>query len=77
MRQVRWRLGEELKVRSITPYRLAQALAPHISRNTVYALARGEPEGVQFKTLSAVMTELERISGNPVLLTDVLTIEEV
>ena len=72
MKEIRWKLGEQLQARGVTAYRLAQQLEKRVSRNTVYAIARGDAKGVQFDTLAAVLEALERESGRPVALTDVL-----
>ena len=72
MKEIRWKLGEQLQIRGVTAYRLVQQLEKRVSRNTVYAIARGDAKGVQFDTLAAVLEALEIESGKPVALTDVL-----
>jgi DNA-binding Xre family transcriptional regulator len=76
MKEIRWRLGAHLQEQNITAYRLAQQLKKRVSRNTVYAIARGEAKGVQFDTLAAVWEVLERESGKPIALTDLLEVFE-
>jgi len=69
---IKLKFGELLEKRGVTPNRLAQRQG--LTRNTVYALANPRPERnrVDLDVLAEVMAALERESGQPVALTDVL-----
>lgn len=69
---IRLKFGELLEARGVTANRLAQRQG--LTRNTVYALANPRPERnrLDLDVLADVMTALERESGQPVALTDVL-----
>lgn len=65
-----WKLKSYLDAHDITAYRLAQTA--DLSATTVYALARGKHERISLEVLDKVLGSLEKLSGKPVTLDDVL-----
>lgn len=72
MRAVEFTLKRFLTAHGLTAYRLAQAAEGHVSRRTVYALARGEVTRVDLGTLGALITALEGLTGEEVTPADLL-----
>lgn len=68
-------LGEFLRGHGLTAYRLAAEARGIVSRNSVYALARGEAERVDLGTLGKLAGLLEGLTGDRVNLGDLLTLE--
>ena len=68
-------LGEFLKANDLTAYRLAAEGRGIVSRNSVYTLARGEGDRVDLGTLSKLAELLEQLTGKPITLGDMLTLE--
>jgi hypothetical protein len=67
---LRFNLGKYLERHQISAYRVVQVskLAP----NTVYTLARQPAQRIDLDTVSAVLAGLETITGQPVLITDLI-----
>lgn len=72
---VRVTLGNFLRAHGLTAYRLAAAGRGTVSRNTVYALARGEADRVDLGTLSKLAELLEELTGKRVTLGDLMTLD--
>jgi len=72
--KVQARVKQYLDSHNVSAYRLAQETAGTLAPNTVYALARPTEKRVDLETLGEVMTALERITGQPVTLTDLLEV---
>ena len=72
--KVQARVKQYLDSHNVSAYRLAQETAGTLAPNTVYALARPTVKRVDLETLGEVMTALERITGQPVTLTDLLEV---
>ncbi|UBV42607.1 helix-turn-helix transcriptional regulator [Deinococcus taeanensis] len=73
MSMVRWRLADFLEEKNLTAYALGKATG--ITRmNTIYRIARrgAEPTRVDLPTLALVLDGLQKLTGAPVSLTDVL-----
>lgn len=68
-------LGEFLKAEGLTAYRLAAAGKGTVSRNAVYALARGEADRIDLGTLGKLAAVLEQLTGKRITLGDLLTLE--
>lgn len=66
---------ELLEARGLTAYRVALAGRGTVSRNAVYALARGEAERVDLGTLGKLAGVLEQLTGEPVAVAELLTLE--
>ena len=71
---VRLNTKQLLEKRNLTPYRIWKE--SKLSRGTVYALARNKGERADFHTLGAFVTVVERLSGEPVTVNDLLEISE-
>ncbi len=67
---IRWTLKAYLQEHELSAYRLVQAA--DLSPTTVYALARGTHERVSLEVLDKVLTALERLTGKPVEIGDLL-----
>jgi DNA-binding Xre family transcriptional regulator len=65
-----WKLKECLDRHDITPYRLAKESG--LALSTVYSLTNTQPERLDMNSLDAIMGTLEKITGRPVALTDLL-----
>lgn len=74
---IRWGLRDILDEHKITAYRLAGELKGAVSRNTVYALARGEGRRVDLPTLNAVLQTLRRLTKTDIGVGDLLIFEDV
>ena len=72
--KVQARVKQYLDSHNVSAYRLAQETAGTLAPTTVYALARPTVKRVDLETLGEVMTALERITGQPVTLTDLLEV---
>ena len=68
---VRWRLKEFLVEHNLSTYALAKEVSGHLSQKSVYNLA-GEPSSVNFETLNALLPALEKLTGEPVDISDLL-----
>ncbi len=69
-----WRFRELLAERDLNPYRLARE-TPSLTRNTIYRLSRHEPDRIDRKTLDEILGAVERLSGRPVELSELLSYE--
>lgn len=67
---IKWTLKSYLDANDLSAYKLVQAAK--VSPTTVYALARGDHERVSLEVLDKVLAGLERLTGRPATLTDVL-----
>ena len=68
-------LGDFLRAHDLTAYKLAAAGRGTVSRNAVYALARGEADRVDLGTLSKLAALLEQLTGKRITLGDLLTLD--
>lgn len=75
MAVVRWKLNEFLQGKGLSVYRLHTELAGQISRTGLYKITRGETSGVDFASLADILEALEKLTGEPVALQDVLSYE--
>ena len=66
---------ELLEARGLTAYRVATEGRGTVSRNAVYALARGDADRVDLGTLGKLADVLERLTGDRVTVGDLLTLE--
>ncbi len=66
---------ELLEARGLTAYRVVQAARGSVSRNAVYALARGNADRVDLGTLGKLAGVLECLTGDRVTVGDLLTLE--
>lgn len=66
---------ELLEARGLTAYRVATEGRGSVSRNAVYALARGDADRVDLGTLGKLAGVLERLTGDRVTVADLLTLE--
>ena len=66
---------ELLEARGLTAYRVAAEGKGTVSRNAVYALARGEADRVDLGTLGKLAGLLEQLTGDRVTVGDLLTLE--
>jgi hypothetical protein len=64
---IRWRVPDLLKKHNISAYSLASKLAGKVNRNSVYAIAKGEPERVDRNTLNHLVIVLRELTGNQTL----------
>ena len=69
---MRWRVKEFLDQHHKTPYALWKA--SELSRNTVYAIAQNNKDGLEFETMGKLIAALEQLTGQRVELTDVLEV---
>ncbi len=67
---LRWKLRDYLSNRGLSAYALTRTT--DVAPNTVYALARGDSERVSLEVLDKVLAGLERLTGEPVSVTDLL-----
>ncbi len=70
---VHWRLREYLSEKGITVYRLSEESG--VPKNTLYNLTNKKPARIDLTTLNAVLPALERLTGSPVELTELLKYE--
>lgn len=68
-------LGDTLSRLGVTAYRLQKEGRGVVSRNAVYALARGDADRVDLGTLEKLANLLEQMTGHPVTLADIVTLE--
>lgn len=68
----RVRFREELDKRGVSAYRIVQETTGKVAPKAVYGLASGKAKRVDLDTLGAVAEALERVSGEPVNVTDLL-----
>lgn len=69
---MRWKVKEFLEQHEMTPYALWKASG--LARNTVYAIAKNDKDGLEFETMSKLMEGLEKLTGRQVELSDVLEV---
>ena len=69
---MRWKVKEFLDQHDKTPYALWKASG--LARNTVYAIAQNNKDGLEFETMSKLMDGLEKLIGKRVELGDVLEV---
>ena len=62
-----WRIPDLLKKHNISAYGLASKLAGKVNRNSVYAIAKGDPERVDRNTLNHLVVVLRDLTGNQTL----------
>ncbi len=67
---IRWTLKNYLQEHDLSAYRLVQTA--EVSPTTIYALARGTHERVSLEVLDKVLAALERLTGKPVEISDLL-----
>lgn len=74
MARVRLRLSSYLRQVGVTPAKLAVAISPTLSRNTVYRLLREENEitRLDLPTLAALMVTLRHLTGKETEFHDLL-----
>lgn len=72
---IRLRFAELLRERGITPNRLWRA--SRLSRNTIYALTKGDRARVDLEVLAIAMEALAKESGQPVTINDIFATEDV
>ena len=66
---------ELLEARGLTAYRVMVEGRGEVSRNAVYALSRGDVDRVDLGTLGKLAGLLERLTGERVAVSDLLTFE--
>lgn len=66
----KWRLKQYLDANGLSAYQLVKAT--DAAPNTVYALARGDQKQVNLKTLEAVLTGLDALTGKRASFDDLL-----
>ena len=66
---------ELLEARGLTAYRVMSEGRGEVSKNAVYALARGDVDRVDLGTLGKLAGLLERLTGERVEVSDLLTFE--
>lgn len=73
MSMVRWRLADFLEEKGFTAYALGKATGT-TRMNTIYRIARrgDEPTRVDLPTLALVIDGLQKLTGTPVSITDIL-----
>lgn len=70
MDALRFNLGKYLERHGITPYRLVKESG--LATNTIYSLSRQPAQRIDLDTVSTILNSLERITGKPVSITDML-----
>ena len=68
-----WTLKEFLDAHEITPNALSTRTAGQLARNTVYNLVRKQPKRVELKTFNVLITTLEKMTGEEVSISDLIT----
>jgi hypothetical protein len=75
-----WRLREYLAARGVSVYALSQAMGGVTRAPALYAITNADPakrpRRVNFETLESIIDALERITGEPVHLGDLLVRDE-
>ena len=69
-RMMRWRLRDYLNEHNLSAYALTRAA--DVAPNTVYALARGDSERISLAVFDKVLAGLEKLTGRPVSVADLL-----
>jgi DNA-binding Xre family transcriptional regulator len=69
---VKWAVGQYLDRHGITPYKLWKVTG--LAKNTVYAIAQGKGDRVDFDTLGALVGGLETLTGKRPHLDDLLEV---
>ena len=69
---LRLNLGQYLQRHQITAYRLVGEVRGKVAPNTIYALARKPAQRIDLNTVSEVLRALERLTGEKVIITEVL-----
>lgn len=72
---LRLNLGGYLQRHQITAYRLVSEVRGRVAPNTIYALARKPAQRIDLRTVSEVLSALERLTGQKVPIAEML--EEV
>ena len=67
---LKWKLKDYLTRHNLSVYALTQTA--DVAPNTVYALARGEHERISLDVFDKVLAGLERLTGEPVGVADLL-----
>lgn len=75
IKALHWKFGEYLREHAITPYRLEQALQGKTSRRLPYAWSKGAPERLHLDVLAKVLVALERLTGKPVTIEEIMEFE--
>ncbi|THF70546.1 hypothetical protein E7T06_07375 [Deinococcus sp. Arct2-2] len=74
---VEWRVPEILKQHDLTAYKLAEALAGKVNRNSAYEIAAGRSKRVDRTTLYDLIVALRTLTGDESLTVgDLFTFEE-
>jgi DNA-binding Xre family transcriptional regulator len=71
--QIQWKLDSTLRQHRKTP--LALARASGLSKTTVYNIVHGKAKGIELETLDKIMFGLEKLTGQKILVQDVLNRE--
>ncbi len=71
--QTQWKLDATLRQYRKTP--LALARASGLSKSTVYNIVHGKAKGIELETLDKIMAGLEQLTGQKMLVQDVLNRE--
>lgn len=69
-----WRLKQFLSEHDLKPAAVVLATEGRLSRNSVYALARGA-EAIRFETLNVLLPALREITGEDVAVSDLISYE--
>ena len=69
---IRLNLHRFLERHAISTYRVVKETSGTLAANTVYDLARRPAQRIDLDTVGAVVTALERITGEPVTIQDLL-----
>ena len=70
MSGLRWKLKEFLELNDVSAYSVAKETG--LSLPSIYRLTNNHARTIQFDTLEAIMATLEKKTGKPVQLTDLL-----
>ncbi|MGM9319410.1 hypothetical protein [Deinococcus aquaticus] len=78
MPRILLRLSHYLNQHGVSPAALAAAVAPDISRNTIYRLLREEDRltRLDLPTLAVLLVTLRRLTGQPTTYADLLELDE-
>jgi DNA-binding Xre family transcriptional regulator len=69
-----WKVKEFLEAHNVSAYRLMKEAG--VAQGTAYRLANNQANGLNLKTLDAVIEALRRLTGKRVLLADLLEYQE-
>lgn len=72
---LRLTVREFLSAHGVTAYQLAAHTQGHISRNTVYRLARNQADRIDLHTLEKLALALEQLTGQHITLSDLMVID--